>query len=205
MLFHALSPISACASAGPVLWLAHRHALMSEGLAAVLSRHGRVQRVVEGTQACLGEALPALVVTDRHLGIRSDGVAWDGVPVLVVDAGLCGREVRRLLDAGVRGCVHSEGELHHLDGAVRALMHGARHLCPLSAAALAEEVVRAEFTPREAQVLGLLCDGLDNKTIAQRLGLALSTVKTHVQALLAKSGARNRTDIVTITLRRTTG
>ena len=64
-------------------------------------------------------------------------------------------------------------------------LHGARHLCPLSAAALAEEVVRAEFTPREAQVLGLLCDGLDNKTIAQRLGLALSTVKTHVQALLA--------------------
>ncbi|WP_343622856.1 response regulator transcription factor [Roseateles puraquae] len=203
MQFHALPSFTASSSAGPVLWLAHGHALMGEGLAAVLARHGAVQRVAGGTQPSHGEEPPALVVTDRRLGVCGGRVAWGTVPVLVVDTGLCGREVRQLLDAGVQGCVHAEGDLHHLDGAVSAVMQGARHLCPLSAAALAQDVVQVAFTPREAQVLDLLCNGLDNKTIAQQLGLALSTVKTHVQSLLAKTGARNRTDIVTTTLRRT--
>lgn len=188
-----------------MLWLAHGHALIGEGLAAVLARHGVVQRVESGTELGVGERPPALVVTDRRLGICGGQVAWDLAPVLVVDAGLCGREVRRLLDAGVQGCVHAESDLDQLDGAVRSVMQGAQHLCPLSAAALASDLVQAEFTPREAQVLELLCDGLDNKTIARQLGLALSTVKTHVQALLAKTGARSRIDIITATLRREAG
>lgn len=203
MLFHALPSITAFPSfAEPVLWLAHGHALMGEGLAAVLARHGAVQRVVAGTEAGVGEAPPSLVVTDRRLGVSGGQVAWAPAPVLVVDTGLCGREVRRLLDAGVQGCVHAEGDLCHLDGAVKAVMRGSQHLCPRSAAALAQDLVQVEFTPRESQVLALLCDGLDNKTIAHQLGLALSTVKSHVQALLAKTGARSRTDIATTTLRR---
>lgn len=192
--------------AAPVQWLlAHGHALLGEGLAAVLGRLGAVQRLAPEVALAQEAAAPALVVTDRHTAHRGASGPWHAWPILVVDFGLCGSEVRRLLDAGVCGCVHADAELQELDRALVALREGTQHLCPMTAAALADDVVLADLTPREAEVLHLICQGLDNKRIAQELGVALSTVKTHVHALLAKTGARTRTGIATVTLRRIAG
>ncbi|MEV0535247.1 LuxR C-terminal-related transcriptional regulator [Kitasatospora sp. NPDC050463] len=46
--------------------------------------------------------------------------------------------------------------------------------------------------PREREVLGLLGVGLSNKEIADRLHLGVTTVKTHVASLMAKTGRDNR-------------
>ena len=51
-------------------------------------------------------------------------------------------------------------------------------------------------TLRERQVLALVCEGLPNAEIGERLHLAESTVKTHVKALLAKTGRRNRVELI---------
>ncbi|MGW7753998.1 response regulator transcription factor [Streptomyces violaceusniger] len=48
------------------------------------------------------------------------------------------------------------------------------------------------ITPREREVLGLLGVGLSNKEIADRLHLGVTTVKTHVANLMAKTGRDNR-------------
>lgn len=48
------------------------------------------------------------------------------------------------------------------------------------------------ITPREREVLGLLGVGLSNKEIADRLHLGVTTVKTHVASLMAKTGRDNR-------------
>ena len=45
-------------------------------------------------------------------------------------------------------------------------------------------------------MLSLVCDGLPNAEIGERLHLAESTVKTHVKALLAKTGCRNRVELI---------
>ncbi|MFD0355000.1 response regulator [Streptomyces sp. NPDC127110] len=50
----------------------------------------------------------------------------------------------------------------------------------------------AGITPREREVLGLLGVGLSNKEIADRLHLGVTTVKTHVASLMAKTGRDNR-------------
>lgn len=52
------------------------------------------------------------------------------------------------------------------------------------------------LTPREREVLCLLCQGLDNQSIALRLDLACGTVKTHVKALPQKLDARSRSQAV---------
>jgi ATP/maltotriose-dependent transcriptional regulator MalT len=54
----------------------------------------------------------------------------------------------------------------------------------------------ASPTARERDVLVLLAGGLSNKAIARRLGLSLATVKTHLNHLFAKLGARNRTHLI---------
>jgi DNA-binding NarL/FixJ family response regulator len=53
-----------------------------------------------------------------------------------------------------------------------------------------------ELTPREAEVLQLLAEGLPNKTIAVRLKISEHTVKFHVNAILGKLGAQSRTEAV---------
>ena len=59
-----------------------------------------------------------------------------------------------------------------------------------------------EFTPREREILGLVCEGLSNDEIARRLFVATTTVKTHVKSLLTKTGSRGRVDLVIWAARR---
>lgn len=59
-----------------------------------------------------------------------------------------------------------------------------------------------ELTPREHDVIGLLAEGLSNKAIGQRLGIAPDTVKFHVGRLIDKLDATGRTDAVAHAARR---
>lgn len=54
----------------------------------------------------------------------------------------------------------------------------------------------ARLTPREGAVLGVLASGAQNKIIAYRLGMSLSTVKAHVHSIIRKLNVRNRTEVV---------
>ena len=58
------------------------------------------------------------------------------------------------------------------------------------------------LTEREAQVLALVGDGLANPEIAERLHLGVSTVKSHVSALMDKTGADNRARLAVYAYRR---
>jgi len=54
------------------------------------------------------------------------------------------------------------------------------------------------FTPREREVLSLLCEGLPNKLIARRLNIALATVKIHVSNVLQELGVSSRLQAVLV-------
>jgi DNA-binding NarL/FixJ family response regulator len=57
------------------------------------------------------------------------------------------------------------------------------------------------LTPREIEVLGMLAEGLGNKTIAWRLGISEHTVKFHIASLFTKLNASSRTEAVTLGIR----
>lgn len=88
----------------------------------------------------------------------------------------------------------SMGEARALDAVAEAYMMAASRS---DAPPLVEPL-----TPREAQVLQLVADGLSNKAIAARLGLSDETVKFHLASVFGKLGASNRTSAVRQAIRR---
>ena len=58
------------------------------------------------------------------------------------------------------------------------------------------------LTPREAEVLALVAEGASNRDVGQRLFISTKTASVHVSNILAKLGARSRTEAVSIARRR---
>jgi two-component system, NarL family, nitrate/nitrite response regulator NarL len=54
----------------------------------------------------------------------------------------------------------------------------------------------SELSTREQQVITLVCGGLSNKEIANKLGVADGTVKAHLHAIFEKLGVRSRIEIM---------
>lgn len=59
-----------------------------------------------------------------------------------------------------------------------------------------------DLTPREIDVVQLLCDGLKNQQIADELGVSHRTVHAHVASAMNKTGTRSRTQLAVLALRR---
>jgi DNA-binding NarL/FixJ family response regulator len=111
---------------------------------------------------------------------------------LTKDAGA--EEIRRALEAVVRGEAAIDPAVqHHL---VDALATG-----PPSRGPAAGESLPDGLTPREAEVLSLIADGLSNAEIAERLVVSEATVKSHVNHLFTKTGVRDRAQAVTYAYR----
>lgn len=87
-----------------------------------------------------------------------------------------------------------------IDAALRAVARGLIVRAPGASlpgfSAAQEAEARALLTPREAQILDAIADGLTNKAIARRLGISLHTVKFHVESVFRKLGASTRTEAV---------
>lgn len=105
--------------------------------------------------------------------------------------------LRRALDAQVRGFLLKDAEPGRLAEAIRAIAKGERVFDPqLMLAALG--AAESPLTPREADVLRLAADGDDVDEIAAALYLSSGTVRNYLTAVVYKLGARNRVDAIRI-------
>ncbi|GAQ60755.1 response regulator [Streptomyces scabiei] len=117
--------------------------------------------------------------------------------------------VYEALHAGASGFLLKDAPVAELVQAVRVIAAGDALLAPSVTRRLIEDMARRRpaapraarlrlngLTPREAEVLSLVAQGLSNTGIAARLVVAEQTVKTHMTRLLAKLGARDRAQLV---------
>jgi DNA-binding NarL/FixJ family response regulator len=112
------------------------------------------------------------------------------------------QEIFRTLKAGAQGYLLKEMVHTEVVRAIRTV-HAGRRLVPAEVSErLSEYPVQHALTPREVEVLSLVAQGLANKEIADRLGTSDGTIRIHLQHILSKLGASDRTHAVTIGLQR---
>ena len=201
--------------------LADDEELVRAGMRAVLEAQGDLRVVGEaadGAQAvALARALrPHVVLMDVRMP-GMDGLAATrellrpGAPgerpprILVVTTFENDDYVYQALRAGADGFLLKRSRPAEIAHAVRLAAAGESLLFPSAIRRLAAghgnpaaraALDRAALTGREAEVLRLMARGLNNGEIAEQLVLGVQTVKTHVSSVLAKLGARDRTQAV---------
>ncbi len=171
--------------------LADDHALVRRGFRRLLEDDPSIAVVAEasnGDEAVrLALALrPRVVVMDAAMpgtsglaAIRRILDAAPGIRILMLSMHAEETLVRQAMDAGARGYVLKSAIDLDLAAAVRRVDAGETVLDPALAKPGGSGGERTRLTPRELEVLQLICDGLSNREIAERLSLSINTVAVH--------------------------
>ncbi len=189
------------------------HAIMREGLAAVLTSYGIdvVGEAGDGATALqmFEELAPDVCVVDLRM-TPMDGAEVTmqmrqrnhEARVILLTTYDTDEEVFRGLRAGASSYLLKDVGSEELVSTIRAVRAGRKVIAPAIAAKLAEHVASDVLTPRQTEVLRCLSEGKSNLEVAQTLYISEGTVKAHVKAILAKLDARDRTQALMIAFKR---
>jgi len=190
------------------------HPLVRKGIAWILAKEPDMRLVAEASTG--REALelfrthrPDVTLIDLRMpemdGVETTEAILQEVPearIIALTSYAGDQEIFRALKAGVRGYILKEMVHTEVVRAIR-MVHLGRRLVPAEVSErLSGYFPHAALSPREAEVLSFVAKGLANKEIADRLGTSEGTVRIHVQHILSKLEAADRTHAVTIALRR---
>ncbi|WP_305093358.1 response regulator transcription factor [Prescottella sp. R16] len=193
------------------------HLVVRAGLRALLDSQPDIEVIAEvdtgeDAVAAAADRSPDVVMMDLALGTGIDGVeairqiraARPDQPVLVFTTYDTDADVVRALDAGAIGYLLKDSAPQDIFGALRDAVAGRSVLSPPVAARVLDRMRRPDqaLTAREAELLGLLAEGLTNRELGKRLFISEATVKTHLAHIYAKLGVDSRAAAVSIALRR---
>ena len=190
------------------------HVVVRDGIGAILNLQPDMTLVASASTG--REALehyrkirPDITLMDLRLSdmsgfdaIRAIRAEFPNAKVVVLSSYEGDADIREAMDAGAHGYVAKGMVREELLDVIRAVHAGKRRIPAALAQTLAEHVSDDRLSPRELEVLQLVCAGKRNKEIAADLSVAEDTIKMHVRNLLSKLGASDRTEAVTIALRR---
>jgi DNA-binding NarL/FixJ family response regulator len=190
------------------------HDLVRKGIAAVLSTEPAIELVGEagtGRDAIrlYAQLRPAVTLMDLRLpdmsGIEATREIRRTFPeakILALTSYDGDQDIYKALEAGVRGYLLKEVVHTEVIRGIR-MVHAGKRFMPLEVTEhLSGFFPEVALTAREVEVLQLIARGLGNREICEVLGTAAGTVKAHVQSILSKLGAKDRTHAVALAIRR---
>jgi two-component system NarL family response regulator len=194
--------------------LADDHTVLRQGLRDLLQRQEGLTIIGEANNGHEAIELfrnhqPDVLLTDIEMPLMDGITALAAIRTEYPDArGLLltmhAREgdILRGLRAGAMGYVLKDAPLDTLLEAIHAVSAGRHWVAPVVGAKLAVRMAGAELTPRELDVLQQLAKGRSNHEIAAGLRMSEGTVKFHINHVLQKLGAADRTQAVLTALKR---
>jgi DNA-binding NarL/FixJ family response regulator len=176
------------------------HLVVRSGLKALLGTQPDIEVVAEAATGEDGLALaeqfsPAVVVMDLAMGPGMDGIEAlkqlrrqnAQQAVLVFTTYDSDADIVRAVDAGAMGYLLKDAAPDEIFAAVRGAVQGRSVMSAPVASRLFQQLRNPDeiLTPREAELLSLLTEGLSNRELGQRLFISDATVKTHLAHIYA--------------------
>jgi DNA-binding NarL/FixJ family response regulator len=190
------------------------HALVREGLAALINSqtdmcvvgqgstgHEAIQlfRELQPDVALMDLRLPDMSGIDVMITILSGS---QQARVIMVTSSEGDVEMERALAGGAKGYILKSMPPREVLEAIRKVHAGKKAIPPEIAAQLADHMSDETLTAREIEILQQVAEGSRNRDIADRLFISEGTVKVHIQHIMGKLGANDRTQAITIAVRR---
>lgn len=190
------------------------HPIYRGGLASLIAAYPDFRLVAEsanGREAveCFRQHRPDVTLMDLSMpvmnGVEAIGALTAEFPearIIALTTWDGDADIHRALEAGARGYLLKDVVSEEVAAAIRQVHAGGRVIPSGVAQRLAEFAPRIDLTDRELEVLTHMAKGLSNKEIGVALGRTEATIKVHVLHILQKLDAADRTEAVTIALRR---
>ena len=190
------------------------HPLLREGIAVLIGTEPDMVLVAEASDGreaiqkfrehrpdvtLMDLRLPDMSGIDAMIAIRTE-FPEARIVMLTTFEGDVG--IQRALEAGARGYMLKSMPPQDLLDVIRQVHAGKKRIPPEIASQLAEHFSDEALTSREVEVLQQVAEGNRNRDIAEHLFITEETVKVHVRHIMEKLGASDRTEAVTIGLRR---
>lgn len=196
--------------------IADDHTLFRQGLKLILEDMEDIEVVADVSN---GKELievtrlvkPDLVIMDINMpfinGIEASRILLQEIPELkVLVVSMYGEEqyYNSVIENGVKGFILKDADNAELRNAVTSILKGKSYFSQellLKVIRNRQSVDQIYLTPREKEVLSLICEGLSTPEIAVRLFLSERTVDNHRANLLDKTGCRNSLSLVIYAIR----
>ena len=152
---------------------------------------------------------PDVVIMDLSMpakdGIEATREIMSAAPemkILVLTTFATSDSISSVLSAGARGVVLKNIPRDQLLLAIHRIIAGKQVLSEDVKMVLAEDPPVEALSPRQSEILNMLARGMSNREMAAILGISVTVVKEHITALYGKLGAANRSEAITIAMRK---
>jgi len=195
------------------------HKIFREGFKLLLSRFPFVEIAGEAADGAeflnlLEETVPDIVFMDISMpganGIEATKTALERIEKLKIIALTTFLEedyIEQMILAGVEGYMLKNSDIGEFEKAIRRVHEGGNYFSEEIVAVLLGNISKIrqrsstrsdapEFTPKEAEILELICKGLNNAQIAEVAFMSVKTVEKYKSSLFQKTGAHNTVNLV---------